>query len=70
MACVAELGRHQTLKALTHALSKRVEFALADEAGVVDASVQPFTALFPRWATLTAPEQALLGPTARQRWLA
>jgi len=70
MACVAELGRHQTLKALTHALSKRVEFALADEAGVVDASVQPFTALFPRWATLTAPEQALLGPAARQRWLA
>ncbi|MEY4978657.1 MAG: hypothetical protein RLZZ352_927 [Pseudomonadota bacterium] len=70
MACVAELGRHQTLKALANALSKRVEFALADEAGVVDTSVKPFTVLFPRWAALAAPEQALLLPTARQRWLA
>ncbi|MDP2405155.1 MAG: UvrD-helicase domain-containing protein [Hydrogenophaga sp.] len=67
---VAEHGRHQTLKALEKALQKRVEFALADAAGVVEASVQPFAALYPRWAGLAAPEQALLQPGARERWLA
>ncbi len=49
MDSVAQHGRHQTLKALAHALSKRVEFALADAAGVVDASVQPADKLFPGW---------------------
>jgi ATP-dependent helicase/nuclease subunit A len=67
---VAEHGRHQTLKALEKALQKRVEFALADAAGVVEASVQPFAALYPRWAGLAAPELALLQPGARERWLA
>ncbi|MDP2417991.1 MAG: UvrD-helicase domain-containing protein, partial [Hydrogenophaga sp.] len=70
MDSVAQHGRHQTLKALENALQKRVEFALSDAAGVVDASVQPFGELFPRWADLDTPEQALLAPTARPRWLA
>ncbi len=68
MDSVAEHGRHQTLKALNNALQKRVEFALADAAGVIATSVQPFAALYPDWADLGAPEQALLLPGARQRW--
>ncbi|HAJ12891.1 MAG TPA: hypothetical protein DCM06_10065, partial [Comamonadaceae bacterium] len=44
---VALHGRSQTLKALTNALAKRVEFRLADETGVVDAGVQPVAELFP-----------------------
>ncbi len=67
---VAEHGRHQTLKALEKALQKRVEFKLADAAGVVEASVQPFAALYPGWAGLAVPELALLQPGARERWLA
>lgn len=70
MDSVAQHGRHQTLKALENALQKRVEFALSDAAGVVDASVQHFGELFPRWADLDTPEQALLDPAARTRWLA
>ncbi|WP_068168555.1 UvrD-helicase domain-containing protein [Hydrogenophaga taeniospiralis] len=70
MDSVAEHGRHQTLKALSNALQKRVEFALADAAGVVDSSVEPFAALYPNWAGLAAPELALLQPGARERWLA
>ncbi len=69
MDAVAGHGRHQTLKALENALQKRVEFALADAAGVVDGSVKPFGELYPRWSSLAAPEQALLQPGARERWL-
>ncbi len=39
-ACIAAHGRSQTQKALHAALDKRVEFALADQAGVVQGSVQ------------------------------
>ncbi len=67
---VAEHGRHQTLKALENALHKRVEFALADAAGVVEGSVEPFAATHPALAGLERPEQALLQPAARERWLA
>ncbi len=70
MDSVAEHGRHQTLKALEKALQKRVEFALADAAGVVKASVEPFESLYPRWSGLESPELALLQPGARERWLA
>lgn len=70
MDSVAQHGRHQTLKALEKALQKRVEFGLADAAGVVEASVQAFADLFPRWAGLASPELALLAPGARARWLA
>ncbi|MBA4265177.1 MAG: DNA helicase UvrD [Comamonadaceae bacterium] len=70
MDAVAEYGRHQTLKALENALQKRVEFTLADSVGVVEGSVKPFGDLYPRWASLPSPEQALLQPGARERWLA
>jgi ATP-dependent helicase/nuclease subunit A len=70
MDSVAEHGRHQTLQALKNALNKRVEFGLADAAGVVEASVQTFGALYPKWATLDAPELALMLPGARERWQA
>ncbi len=53
---VARLGRFQTLEALKKALSKRVEFALADAAGVVDGSVMPFAQAFPEFAELPHPE--------------
>ncbi|HEY9095150.1 MAG TPA: UvrD-helicase domain-containing protein [Hydrogenophaga sp.] len=67
---VAEHGRHQTLKSLENALSKRVEFAMADAAGVVDDSVKPFDQLWPELAHVSQPEEALLGEAVRQRWLA
>ncbi|MES2424158.1 MAG: UvrD-helicase domain-containing protein, partial [Pseudomonadota bacterium] len=43
-AVVAVHGRFQTEKALSAALAKRVEFALADAHGRVGASVEPFAA--------------------------
>ena len=51
-AAVDAHGRFQTLKALQAALSKRVEFVLADARGVVDSSVQPFGIVFPDLAGL------------------
>ncbi len=57
MDSVAEHGRHQTLKALETALAKRVEFALADAAGVVDTSVSPVAALFAECAGVDDPWQ-------------
>ncbi|OGB14743.1 MAG: hypothetical protein A3E51_26365 [Burkholderiales bacterium RIFCSPHIGHO2_12_FULL_67_38] len=59
MDSVAEHGRHQTLKALGNALQKRVEFALADAAGVVDSSVEPFGAVYPELAAFDTPAQAI-----------
>ena len=53
---VAQHGRHQTLKALETALAKRVEFALADAAGVAERSVQTFGEQFPGMAGLDEPE--------------
>ena len=70
MDSVALHGRHQTGEALNNALQKRVEFALADAHGVIDASVQPFGELYPRWSTLQRPEEALLDEGVRQKWLA
>ena len=52
-------GRSQTSVALQGALDKRTEFLLADAAGVVDSSVQHFTAQFPDYAGLALPEDAL-----------
>ena len=65
---VREFGRAQTLKALTNALAKRVEFALADEAGVVDSSVEPFAQTVPALAAFSDPAHALGAPGARARW--
>lgn len=61
-ASVAEFGRHQTHKALDAVLAKRTEFALADAAGVVQASVQPFAVQFPAFAGLDDPLQRLHQP--------
>ena len=52
-------GRFQADKALQGALDKRTEFLLADNAGVVDTSVQHFTAQFPEFAGLTLPDDVL-----------
>ena len=59
-ALVLVHGRFQTDKALQGALDKRTEFTLADEKGVVDASVQPFAAQFPEFAGQGAPEYSLV----------
>ncbi|PIF91355.1 ATP-dependent helicase/nuclease subunit A [Acidovorax sp. 62] len=67
-AVVARHGRSQTHKALAAALAKRVEFDLADEAGVVDASVPPFQQAYPELAALAEPSDALQTEAALQRW--
>lgn len=54
---VSRLGRHQTMEALKNALSKRVEFELADAAGVVDGSVEPFSQAFPEFGHLSQPSE-------------
>ena len=68
-ASVAAHGRFNTLKALESALSRRVEFAMADAVGVVDDSVRYFAEVFPRFAGLARPEESLGGDIARRRWL-
>lgn len=68
-AAVFRHGRSQTHKALAAALAKRVEFDLADEAGVVDASVPPFSEHCPELAGLDSPADALRGDLVRRRWL-
>ena len=65
-AVVMAHGRFQADKALQGALDKRGEFLLADAAGVVDVSVQPFTAQFPEFAGLAHPQDALQEPEAKQ----
>ena len=67
-AAVARYGRSQTHKALEAALAKRVEFELADAAGIVDASVPGFGAQFPQFAGLESPADALAGEAAHARW--
>jgi len=62
-------GRFQTGKALQTALDKRTEFMLADEKGVVDASVQPFGVQFPEFAGLNAPEDAFSADPANHQLL-
>jgi ATP-dependent helicase/nuclease subunit A len=66
---VAEHGKSQALKALDEALSKRVEFQLADEnvvngKGLVDASVPHFAEFFPDFAGCESPEAAFLNNDA------
>jgi ATP-dependent helicase/nuclease subunit A len=66
LAAVAQFGRHQTHKALEAALSKRVEFALADAQGVVDASVRTFAEQFPALAGVPTPDALLDNPRVRE----
>lgn len=68
-ALVVAHGRFGAQKALRTALDKRVEFALADAAGVVQTSVEPWQLRFPALAGLDRPEDHLATPSARQRWL-
>ena len=58
-AVVMAHGRFQTGKALEGALDKRTEFVLADEAGVVDGSVQHFGVQFAEFAGLSQPDDLL-----------
>ena len=58
-AVVMSHGRSQTGKALEGALDKRTEFLLADEAGVVDGSVQHFGVQFAEFAGLSHPDDIL-----------
>lgn len=69
-AVVARHGRSQTHKALAAALAKRVEFDLADAAGVVDASVPAFAVQFPELSAFQHPAEVLREDACRQRWLA
>jgi ATP-dependent helicase/nuclease subunit A len=60
MDSVAQHGRSQTANALKKALHKRVEFALADAAGVVDTSVDRVSDLFPEFTGFDDPLQWLV----------
>jgi ATP-dependent helicase/nuclease subunit A len=62
---VAEHGKSQALKALDEALSKRVEFQLADEKGLVDASVPHFAEYFPGFSGCESPEAAFENSAAQ-----
>jgi ATP-dependent helicase/nuclease subunit A len=66
---VAEHGKSQALKALDEALSKRVEFQLADEKGLVDASVPHFAEFFSDFAGCESPEVAFLESESRRQIL-
>ena len=68
-AVVLTHGRFQAGKALQAALDKRVEFALADEAGVVNTSVLAFGEQFPECAGLATPEDALTQNAANRQLL-
>ncbi len=69
-ALVASHGRSQAGAALEAALSKRVEFVLADAGGHVEDAVQTFAMRYPSMATYDAPTDALNGDIARHRWMA
>lgn len=57
---VADAGRWGVQEALSNALAKRVEFALADRAGVVSRSMLPLAQAMPAFAGLEHPGEYLL----------
>ena len=65
-AVVLSWGRSQTEKALQAALDKRVEFGLADAAGLVDVSVQTFSHQYPEFSQWQHPHEALTDALGRQ----
>ncbi len=69
-ALVATLGRHRAHAALEGALARRVEFLLADAKGHVDEAVAPAHVLYPSFAGLARPADALMSDAAQARWLA
>ncbi|WP_077002832.1 exodeoxyribonuclease V subunit beta [Variovorax sp. KK3] len=69
-ALVAEYGRTQTTRALDEALTRRVEFALADAQGAVDGAVVPMGEFYPEFAGKDSPDDVLLlEPTWRRALL-
>ncbi len=66
---VERYGRSQIEKGLLAALQRRVEFALADQAGVVALSVPMAGELYPEFAGLSSPAHCLHRPEVKQRWL-
>ncbi|HEY0823250.1 MAG TPA: UvrD-helicase domain-containing protein, partial [Ramlibacter sp.] len=64
-ASVAAHGRFNTLRALESALSKRVEFGMADAVGVVDDSVRYFTEVFEEFRGAAHPQELLSWPWVR-----
>ncbi|MEO8249172.1 MAG: UvrD-helicase domain-containing protein [Burkholderiales bacterium] len=67
---VTGYGRYQTQKALASALARRVEFTLADAAGVAERSVESAAVRFPEFAALAAPADALTDARHRAELLA
>jgi ATP-dependent helicase/nuclease subunit A len=61
-ALTAARGRHQLLAWLGTAWDKRVEIELADEAGVLDVSVESAAALWPELAPDVHPVEAIAAP--------
>ncbi|MBH1965149.1 MAG: UvrD-helicase domain-containing protein [Comamonadaceae bacterium] len=68
-ALVQEHGRHQAHQALNAALSRRVEFNMAEAAGILEEAVPPFEAVVPELAGLSQPAESLASESARARWL-
>lgn len=70
-ALVWHYGRSQTAKALDEALTRRVEFVLADAHGAVDDAVVPMGEFYPAFAGAETPEDRLLhDPACRAALLA
>lgn len=69
-ALITAHGRSQTEKALEGALSRRVEFTLADAAGTLLASVPSFSSLDRVFEGLNSPVEYLARPAVRAAWLA
>ena len=67
-ALVAQLGRTRAHEALASALDKRVEFALADDAGHVEEAVAPAGKVYAEFAGFDQPCDALLAEAAIARW--
>jgi ATP-dependent helicase/nuclease subunit A len=59
------VGRWGVQAALENALAKRVEFELADKAGVVNRSIRPFAEVFPELARLDEPLQTFARDQAK-----
>jgi ATP-dependent helicase/nuclease subunit A len=66
-ALVAAHGKSQAMKALEEALSKRMEFELADAKGLVDASVPHFAEFFSDFEGCESPETAFLSSNGRRQ---
>jgi ATP-dependent helicase/nuclease subunit A len=61
---VADVGRWGVQEALTNALAKRVEFELADRAGVVARSIRTAAQVYPEFASVDDPLELL--PASRE----